>query len=309
MMHFAFDILRATEAAAVAASDFIGVGDKIQADHAATCAMRRVLNGISDFGARIVIGEGKKDDAPGLFEGEVVGQGDPHWDIAVDPLDGTSQTAKGGPGAMAVIAVGAYDHLFATDCFYMKKVAYGPRIVEAVRAIRQQRSLLMNLLMDDLEEFLYYINASPTLLCHGRLTVCMLDRPRHEDAIKTFRKCGWRVRLIQDCDVSAAIGTALPNSGVDLYYGIGGAPEGVIAAAAMKCLGGHFEGILVDQKDYKPLDGRLLEIEDLAAGDVIFCATGVTDGHLLQGVRPKHKTHSVLMYSGTRRVYWIDAHN
>lgn len=305
MMHFAFDILRATEAAAMAASDYIGCGDKIQADHAATGAMRRVLNGIEDFGAKIVIGEGKKDNAPGLFEGEVVGRDDPYWDIAVDPLDGTSQAAKGGPGAMSVIAVGGYDHLFATETFYMKKLAYGPRIVEAVRRIRDYRALRMTLL-DDLEEFLHYVHAQ---FVATRLTVCLLDRPRHADAIKTFHKCGWRVRLVQDCDVSAAIGTAMPNSGVDLYYGIGGAPEGVIAAAAMKCLGGHFEGILVDDKEHKPIDGKLLQIEDLAAGDVIFCATGVTDGHLLRGVRPGHKTHSVLMYSGTKRVYWIDAHN
>jgi len=277
----------------------------LQADHAEVAAVRGGLNDIAAFGARIVIGEGKKDNAPGLFEGEVVGKDDPAWDIAVDPLDGTSQTAKGGPGAMSVIAVGAYDHFFATDCFYMKKMAYGPRIADAVRRIREYRGIRMSLL-DNLEEFLTYLQAQ---FEDERLTACLLDRPRHVDAIKTFHKCGWRVRLIQDCDVSAAIGTAIPDSGVDLYYGIGGAPEGVIAAAAMKCLGGHIEGVLVDHKDYKPVDGRLLRTEDLAKGDVIFCATGVTDGHLLDGVKPGHKTHSVLMYSGTRRVYWIDANN
>lgn len=310
-MQFAFDILRATEAAAVASSEHIGGGDKIAADHAATEAMRDVLNEVEDFGGQIVIGEGKKDDAPGLFEGEKVGKGKLAWDIAVDPLDGTSQTAKGGPGAMSVIAVGGLNKLFSTGDFYMLKMAYGPKLVWELDCVANHfGEPLREGFMDLTSELDDFLKLAGNMLRRGDddrpLTVCMLDRPRHAEFVKTFRKHGWRIRLIQDCDVSAAIATALPDSGVDLYYGIGGAPEGVIAAAAMKCLGGHFEGIVVD-KDLKPVDSKLLKTEDLAAGDVIFCATGVTDGHLLKGVKPGNKTHSVLMHSASRRTYWIDA--
>lgn len=306
MHHHAFDILRATEAAAIASAEFIGNGDKIAADHAATNAMRSVLNKIENFGARIVIGEGIKDGAPGLFEGEIVGtSGTPLWDIAVDPLDGTTQAAKGGPGAMSVIAVGRSNNLYATSDFYMLKMAYGHKLLRAVRDTQINWHLDPINLKTPLKDFLHYINSY--CICQS-LTVCILDRPRNAEFIETFRERKWKVRLIQDCDVSAAIATALPDSGVDLYYGIGGAPEGVIAAAAMKCLGGVHEGIIVDHKTYEPIDGKLLRTEDLAGGDVIFCATGVTDGHLLKGVRPGRKTNSVLMYSGTGRTYWIDAH-
>lgn len=302
MMQFAFDILRATEAAAAAASEYIGAGDKERADFVATCAMRNVLNEVEDFGAQIVIGEGKKDNAPGLFEGEKVGKAATAWDIAVDPLDGTTQTAKGGPGAMSVIAVGGLNKLYATSDFYMLKMAYGQRLKKVMREFWGDRQRLF--VTRELEDMLYYTQAH---FVGQTLTVCMLDRPRHARFIESFRKAGWRVRLIQDCDVSAAIATALPDSGVDLYYGIGGAPEGVIAAAAMKCLGGVHEGVVVDHKTLEPVDGKLLKTEDLAAGDVIFCATGVTDGHLLKGVQPGHKTHSVLMHSASQRTYWIDA--
>lgn len=302
MMQFAFDILRATEAAAVAAFDHIGSGDKLAADHAATEAMRTVLNEVEDFGGQIVIGEGKKDNAPGLFEGEKVGKGDLAWDIAVDPLDGTSQTAKGGPGAMSVIAVGGLNKLYATSDFYMLKLAYGPKLKEIMGRCWGDKNRLF--VTRDLKDMLYY---TYEYFVGQKLTVCMLDRPRHAEFIKTFREAGWRVRLIQDCDVSAAIATALPDSGVDLYYGIGGAPEGVIAAAAMKCLGGVHEGVIVDHKTLEPVSGEILKTEDLAAGDVIFCATGVTDGHLLRGVQPGCKSHSVLMHSGSQRAYWIDA--
>lgn len=304
MLHFAFDILRAAEAAAIASSHFVGCGDKNKADDAATTAMRRVLNEIPGFGAKIVIGEGKKDDAPGLFEGEIVGPSEVAWDIAVDPLDGTTQTAKGGPGAMSVIAVGCPNSFFATDAFYMKKVAYGPRLVNLLR--REWCSLEGSLVNRNLDELLYLIVRS----CEDReFTVCILDRPRHEEAIRTFRKNGWRVRLIQDCDVAAAIGTALPKSGIDLYYGIGGAPEGVLTAAALKCLGGHIEGMIVDDKTHEPIDGKVLRTNDLASGDVLFVATGVTEGHLLNGVRSGHKTNSIMTYSGTQRIHWIDGSN
>lgn len=293
MMQFAFDILRATEAAAIAASKYIGAGDKEKADFAATTAMREVLNGIEDFGGQIVIGEGKKDNAPGLFEGETVGKSKIAWDIAVDPLDGTSQAAKGGSGAMSVIAVGGLNKLYATNDFYMLKIAYGPRL----------KKIIGNCCVDhDLQKML-----SDMQYIGETLTVCMLDRPRHTKYIEIFRQAGWRVRLIQDCDVSAAIATALPDSGVDLYYGIGGAPEGVIAAAALRCLGGIHEGIVIDHKTLEPVDGKVLKTEDLASGDVIFCATGVTSGHLLRGVKPGNKTNSVLMHSANQRLYWIDA--
>lgn len=301
-MQFAFDILRATEAAAAAASEYVGAGDKERADFVATAAMRNVLNEIDSFGAQIVIGEGKKDNAPGLFEGEKVGKSETAWDIAVDPLDGTTQTAKGGPGAMSVIAVGGLNKLYATSDYYMLKIAYGPRLKKIMQKFQVDRARLFATL--ELEDMLYYIQSH---FIGQTLTVSMLDRTRHAGCIDTFRKAGWRVRLIQDCDVSAAIATALPDSGVDLYYGIGGAPEGVIAAAAMKCLGGDHEGVVVDHKTLEPIDGKLLKTEDLASGDVIFCATGVTSGDLLQGVQPGRKTHSVLMYSVSQRTYWINA--
>lgn len=312
MKHIHLDMVRVTEAAAIAASQQVGRGDKIAADYAATEAMRDRLNKL-DFAGKIVIGEGKKDNAPGLFADEMVGTywhrvassasspaedvSQPHYyDIAVDPLEGTTPTARGGYEAMSVVAVGDQGSLFSSHDFYMNKLAVGPKIASKVdlnvtdpitRTIR-----LVSLATDK----------PPT-----KITVCVLDRPRHTDIVAELRHLGCRIRFIQDCDVSGALATALPESGIDLYVGIGGTPEGVIAACALKCMGGMLQGMLCG-KDGEPVDGTVLKMEDLAKGSVMFCATGVTDGSLLKGVRYTADhiiTNSVLMRSESGTVRWI----
>jgi fructose-1,6-bisphosphatase II len=264
------EIIRATEAAAIASSSWVGRGDKVAADNAATEAMAARLNSI-DFAGKVVIGEGKKDGAPGLFTGDCLGlnwntKGTPIFDIAVDPLDGTTQTSKGGPEAMSVLAVGNEGSLLESEGWYMKKLAYGPKI-KAKANINILDTLKLTLLKaaNALEKDI------------SKLTVCVLDRPRHSSIILDLRLFGCRIKLIQDCDVSAAIATAIPDSGIDLYMGVGGAPEGVIGAAALKCLRGGFQGMMCDNAG-SVYDSKVLEMEDLAKGDVIFCATGVTDG-------------------------------
>lgn len=286
------EIIRATEAAAIAASKWVGRGDKIAADKAATDAMANRLN-IVNFAGKVVIGEGKKDNSPGLFTGDRVGtnwieENAQIYDIAVDPLDGTTQTSKGGPEAMSVLAIGNESCLFESEGWYMKKLAYGPKI---------KNKTTLNL--SDGINSIVYKSAQALEKNVERVTVCLLDRPRHKNLIEELRNVGCRIKLIQDCDVSAAIATAIPESGIDLYMGIGGAPEGVIGAAALKCLRGDFQGKLCDNTNFIEY-GNVLGFEDLAKGDVLFCATGVTDGSLLKGVRWTErgpKTHSLLMRS------------
>ncbi len=319
------EMVRVTEAAAIAASTQVGRGDKIAADQAATDAMKHRLNKIN-FAGKIVIGEGKKDDAPGLFTGDEVGadwitvemskkdvQDDVfcttsgcHWepqniyDIAVDPLDGTTQTAKGGYEAMSVMAVGDKGSLLESEGWYMKKLAVGPEIARRVKLD----------ITESVEDTIRKISLA-TAKDIKRVTACVLDRPRHQILIENLRSLGCRIKLIQDCDVSAAIATAIYNSGIDVYMGIGGAPEGVIGAAALKCLRGDFQGIMCD-KEGNPQDFKTYYMEDLARGDVIFCATGVTDGSLLKGVRWTCSgpiTHSILMRSESGTVRWIEAHH
>ena len=310
MKHIHLDLVRVTEAAAIEASHHVGRGDKHAADKAATDAMRDRLNRI-DFAGQIAIGEGEKDDAPGLFKGEMVGSGwlsrkkwrmplepddfYPIYSIAVDPLDGTTQTSRGGNEAMSVIAIGNEGSLLDTGNWYMHKLAYGPMVaktdINIMMPINERISLIAKALGKEI----------------GRVTVCILDRPRHNNLMKELREAGCRIKLIQDCDITAAIATALPDSGIDAYMGIGGSPEGVIGAAALKCMEGGFQGILCDKEGNST--GNALQTEDLAKGDVIFCATGVTDGSLLKGVRWNANgpiTQSVTMRSESNTVRWVN---
>jgi fructose-1,6-bisphosphatase II / sedoheptulose-1,7-bisphosphatase len=311
------EMVRVTEAAATAASTQVGLGDKIAADHAAVTAMRQRLNKIS-FAGKIVIGEGKKDDAPGLFTGEKVGAAwmvgtvpasfhpdqpshtnQDVYDIAVDPLDGTTQTAKGGYEAMSVMAMGNENSLLESEGWYMNKLAVGPDIARRIKLD----------IREDIEDIIRKVSLAIAKDVR-RVTACVLDRPRHENLIKRLRALGCRIKLIQDCDVSAAIATAIVDSGIDIYVGVGGAPEGVIGAAALKCLRGDFQGIMCDKDGKYDSGSQVYQIEDLAKGDVIFCATGVTDGSLLKGVRWTSSgpcTHSLLMRSESGTVRWITA--
>lgn len=294
------ELVRVTEAAAIAASTQVGRGNKEAADYQATVAMRNRLNKTA-FRGKIVIGEGEKDDAPGLFTGEEVGQLSEGlvYDIAVDPLDGTTQTAKGGPEAMSVLAIGNTGCLLESEGWYMKKLAVGPEIARRVKLD----------IKDDTEDIIRKVSLSLAKDVK-RVTVCVLDRPRHKNLIDKLRNLGCRIKLIQDCDVSAAIATAIPDSGIDIYMGIGGAPEGVIGAAALKCLRGDFQGMMCDKEGKDIIDDRTYQIDDLAKGDVVFCASGVTDGSMLKGVRWTAGgpiTHSLLMRSESGTVRWVVA--
>lgn len=304
MFHNTLDMMRATEAAAIAASQWVGTGDKLAADKAATEAMRDRLNRI-ELAAKIVIGEGKKDASVGLYNGELVGTmrgrpGVPHYEIAVDPIDGTRPTVTSGPEALSVLAVAEQDALFATEEFYMNKIACGPEI-----ASRVDLSLL-----DPPEKIIRQVS-SATGKVPSKIMVCILDRPRHDKVIAEFRRLGVRIKLIQDCDVSGAIATCLPDSGIDLLYGIGGAPEGVISACAMKCLGGAFKGQLV-KADGTVVDPKIYAVEDLVRGHCMFAATGITNGSLLLGVRYTSRgpvTNSVVMRSESGTVRWVTTYH
>jgi len=294
------DMVRVTEAAAIAAASWVGSGDKKSADKAATDAMRARLN-FTEFCGRVVIGEGIKDESAGLFAGESVGklcqidgQGKV-YDIAVDPIEGTRPTANSGPEALSVLAVALKDCLFSTPEFYMNKFAYGP-------AIHQKTTLSIT---DPLSKTVELIGKA-TGKEKREILVCLLDRPRHEKLISELREIGVRIKLIQDCDVSAAIATCLADSGIDLLCGIGGAPEAVITACAIKCLRGAFQTQLV-YKDGK-IDPKVYTIEDLVKGPCAFSASGITDGSLLRGVRftaDGPVTHSVFMRSISGTVRWI----
>ncbi len=276
------ELVRVTEAAALAASRWVGRGDKIGADGAAVAAMRAVLSTVGMNGV-VVIGEGEKDHAPMLFNGEEVGDGSgPLVDVAVDPIDGTSLTAAGRTNALAVIAVGDRGSMYDPGpSFYMEKIAVGP---EAVGSIDITASATQNLR--------WIAKAKQESV--RDLTVVILDRPRHTDLIDEVRASGARIRLITDGDVYGAIAAASNNSGVDVLMGIGGTPEGVIAAAALRCMGGEMQARLWPRDDEEraaiEASGRevdaVLTSADLAAGDnCFFAATGITDGPLLDGVR------------------------
>jgi fructose-1,6-bisphosphatase II len=305
--NLALDLVRVTEAAAMAANRFMGRGDKNAADGAAVEAMRIVLGTVQMDGI-VVIGEGEKDEAPMLFNGERVGTGAaPECDIAVDPIDGTTLTAKGRPGALAVIAVSERGTMFDPGpCVYMEKIAVGPRAA-GVMDIRNTPTENLNALSKALHQPVQ------------NLTAVILDRDRHADLIGEVRQAGARVRLITDGDVAGAIATSWPNSGADILYGIGGTPEGVIAAAALKSLGGELIGRLWPRNDEErnaaiaagyDLD-KVLTTDDLVSGDnCFFSATGITDGDLLQGVRFTESgvsTQSIVMRSRSGTWRKIDA--
>lgn len=307
--NLAMELVRVTEAAAMAGGRWVGRGDKNGGDGAAVDAMRMLIGSVSMRGV-VVIGEGEKDEAPMLFNGEEVGNGDgPAVDVAVDPIDGTTLMAKGMPNAIAVLAVADRGTMFDPSAvFYMEKIAVGPEaadviditapVVDNVRAVAKAKGA-------DVSD----------------VTVCILDRPRHEKLMNEVRAAGARIRLISDGDVAGAIAAARPDSGVDMLLGIGGTPEGIIAAAAMLCMGGALQGRLAptdEAERRKALDAghdlsRVLTTEDLVSGDnVFFCATGITDGDLLRGVRYQGggcTTQSIVMRSKSGTVRMIDGYH
>ncbi len=289
------DFVRVTEAAALAASRFVGRDDKRGADQAAVDAMRRALNGIEMSGV-VVIGEGEKDEAPMLFNGERLGTGEGlELDIAVDPIDGTTPCAKGRENSIATIAVSPQGTMFDPGpLVYMNKIAVGPECKGMINIHKPVAENLKNIAKS--------LNKRPQ-----ELVAVILDRPRHEDLIAQVRKTGARVRLIQDGDVMGALLTAWPGSGADVLLGIGGTPEGVLAACALQALGGEIQGQLyprdeAEQSRAQDLNidcEKILTMEDLiASNDVIFAATGITAGAILQGVERDDDvalTHSILL--------------
>ena len=305
--NLAMELVRVTEAAALAASRWMGRGDKEGADGAAVDAMRVVLGSVPMDGI-VVIGEGEKDEAPMLYNGERIGDGTPpETDIAVDPIDGTTLTALGRGNALAVIAVSERGTMFDPGpCVYMEKIAVGP---EARGSIDLTRSVTENLAS--------IAEAKRTTV--RDLTVVILDRPRHAELLAEVRASGARVRLIPDGDVAGAISTAWPDSGADVLLGIGGTPEGVISAAALKCMGGEQQGRLWPRDDAErqaAVDAgydltQVLTIDDMVRGEnCFFAATGITDGELLRGVHYDSRgatTQSLVMRSKSGTVRRIDA--
>ena len=303
------ELVRVTERAAVSAARLRGRGDEKAADQAAVDAMRTALNSLYIDGT-VVIGEGERDEAPMLYIGEKVGLGKgPRVDIALDPLEGTTITAKGGPNALAVIAFADQGGFLNAPDVYMDKLAVGGGLPMGVVDIDESPATnLRNLAKAKKAEV-------------SDLLVCILDRERHRELIARVREAGARIQLITDGDVSGVIATSQPDSGVDMYIGSGGAPEGVLAAAALQCIGGQMQGRLLFRNDderaraakwgVKDLN-RKYEIHDLAHGNVMFAATGVTTGSFLRGVRRfagGAYTHSVVMRSQTGTVRYIEAHH
>ena len=307
--NLALEFIRVTEIAAINAARWMGRGDEKAADQAAVDGMRKMLDTIDCRGV-VVIGEGERDEAPMLFIGEEVGTGvGPEIEIALDPLEGTTICAQGGNNAIAVMAIGSKGCLLNAPDIYMNKIAVGPDGKGAIDILDTPTNNLKRL-------------AQRKKCSVEDLTVIVLDRPRHEDLIKEIRGAGARIYLIGDGDVSAAIATVLPNTGIDIMMGIGGAPEGVIAAAAMRCIKGDFQGVLVPRNDADIARAakmgiadinKVYSMDELASGDVMFVATGVTDGSLLKGVQFKPWgaiTSSIIMRSKSGTVRHISAeHN
>ena len=306
------ELVRVTEAAAIAASSLIGRGDEKAADAAAVEAMRRAFDDLYIDGT-VVIGEGERDEAPMLYIGEKVGgggSGAPQIDIALDPLEGTTITAKAGPNALAVLAAAEKGCLLNAPDVYMEKLAVGPGYPEGIISLEKTP-----------EENVRAVAEAKGVEPH-QIIVCVLDRPRHAELIGKLRALGCGVVLIGDGDVAGVIATTDEDTTIDLYMGTGGAPEGVLAAAALRCVGGQFNGRLLFRNEderkraakwgVEDLD-RIYKLEDLASGDCIFAATGVTEGSLLEGVkrlrRPKGysvlTTESVVMRASSGTVRWI----
>jgi fructose-1,6-bisphosphatase II / sedoheptulose-1,7-bisphosphatase len=307
--NLALEVVRVTEAAALSCSRLVGCGDEKAADQAAVNAMRRAFD-VLDIDGTVVIGEGERDEAPMLFIGEHVGsKKGPKVDIALDPLEGTTICATGGFNALAVIAMAEAGGFLHAPDVYMDKIAVGgglpPQLIDIDAPVAENLKNLARAKKAELSELL----------------VCILNRPRHEALIAKVREAGARIMLIGDGDVSGIIATSQPESGVDMYVGIGGAPEGVLAAAALQCIGGQMQGRLVfrndDEKARAAKAGitdlnRKYELHELAHGDVMFAASGVTNGAMLRGVRrfPGGAiTHSVVMRSKSGTVRYVEAHH
>ncbi|GCA97433.1 class II fructose-bisphosphatase [Mycolicibacterium sp. NCC-Tsukiji] len=307
--NLALELVRVTEAGAMAAGRWVGRGDKEGGDGAAVDAMRELVNSVSMRGV-VVIGEGEKDHAPMLYNGEEVGNGDgPDCDFAVDPVDGTTLMSKGMPNAISVLAVSERGTMFDPSAvFYMNKIAVGPDAADVIDITAP--------IGENIRRVAKRLNESV-----ADVTVCILDRPRHAQLISEVREAGARIRLISDGDVAGAISACRPESGTDILAGIGGTPEGIIAAAAIRCMGGAIQAVLAptdDDERQRALDRgydleRVLTTEDLVAGDnVFFCATGVTDGDLLNGVRyfaGGCTTQSIVMRSKSGTVRMIEAYH
>ena len=302
--NLAIELVRVTEFAALAAAKHIGRGDEKIADQAAVDAMRTSLNAMTIEGT-VVIGEGERDEAPMLYIGEKVGQGGPKVDIALDPLEGTTITAKGGENAMAVIALAQDGGFLNAPDVYMEKISSNIKNNENIISIQQD-------LKSNIKDLAKYKNINVE-----DMIICVLDRERHQNAIEEIRSLGSRIKMIDDGDVSAVISSALPNNIIDMYYGIGGAPEGVLAAAALQCIGGFMEGKLLFKNDDEKARAakvnitdlnKIYSLKELAQGDVMFSATGVTDGTMLPGVKTNKftgETHSIVMRSKTGTVRHI----
>jgi len=307
----ALEFVRVTEAAALASARWLGRGDKNAADAAAVEAMRTLFDSIDVQGV-VVIGEGEMDEAPMLYIGEEVGakgrkELGPRVDIAVDPLEGTNLVAKGLPGAISVMAVGPKDSLLHAPDMYMEKIAVGPKAAGKINiewSVRRNLEAVAAALEKSLQD----------------VTLILLDRPRHEDIVREAREVGVRIRMISDGDVSAAVATCIEDSGIDILLGTGGAPEGVLAAAALKCLGGELQGRLApeDDEDRERMasmdqpEGKILLLYDMVRDeDIFFVATGISDGDILRGVRfgsgNTARTHSMVMRGRTGTVRYIDA--
>ena len=302
--NLALETVRATEAAAISSSRLMGMGDNNAADQAAVDAMRKALNSIAIDGI-VVIGEGERDEAPMLYIGEKVGTGKgPKIDIALDPLEGTNLCATGGPNALSVIAIAEEGHFLHAPNTYMEKIPVGPEAVGTIDLELSPTENLKNIAK----------KKGGTI---PDLTVIILDRPRHQDLIKEVRATGARIKLIGDGDVSAAIATCFSGSGIDVLMGTGGAPEGVIAAAALRCVGGDMQGRLKFRNNEErerarrmgiTNENKIYGIDDLASGDVMFAATGVTNGDFLRGVNFKGgiiTTHSVVMRSRSGTIRFV----
>jgi fructose-1,6-bisphosphatase II len=305
--NLAFELVRVTESAAIAAARWVGRGDKNTADGAAVDAMRRLISSVSMDGI-VVIGEGEKDEAPMLFNGERVGDGiGPACDVAVDPIDGTTLTAKGMNNAISVIAVAERGAMYdPSTVFYMEKIATGPEAADVVDITAPVAENIRRV-------------AKAKRLSPSEITVVILDRPRHEKLAREIREAGARIKFITDGDVAGAVESARENTGIDLLMGIGGTPEGIIAACAMKCLGGVIQGRLMPRDDAEREKAiaaghdlsRVLTTNDLVTGDdVFFAATGITDGELLRGVRfgPRGMTsHSLVMRGKSHTIRLIES--
>src|SRR6201985_2211419 len=303
---FALEAVRVTEAAAIAAFARIGRGNEHDADHAAVEAMRAAFNALPIDGT-VVIGEGERDEAPMLFIGEKVGQGGLAVDIALDPLEGTTLTAKAMANALAVMAMAEPGTMLHAPATYMDKIAIGGGLQDGLINFESEPGDNINAL------------AKAKGVKPDEISVCIMDRPRHEDLIAKVRKAGASVRLITDGDVAGVIATTDSSTGIDMYIGQGGAPEGVLAAAALRCIGGQMQARLVFKKEDEKRRAERIGIKDfnrkyamtdLVSGDVLFSATGVTDGSMLAGVHRDGDyvtTESVVMRSATATVRWIKA--